>query len=121
RRAAPRAHALACLPAFATFFAETLVPLDAWSGAFDDTVDEVNAGDTRADAGSLDAMSNTERRRERRGQMPAFDLRPLAARQDSAHSLLWAGVLRRAIDAGQDRAVIEAIAQRFAVADNVVR
>lgn len=30
-------------------------------------------------------------------------------------------MLKRAIDAGQDRAVIEAIAQRFAVDDNVVR
>jgi len=121
RHAAPRAHALACLPAFATFFAETLVPLDAWSGAFDDTGDDGDAGDTRADAGSPDAIADAERRRERRGQVPTFDLRPLAARQDSAHSLRWSGVLRRAIDAGQDRAVIEAIAQRFAVADNVVR
>ena len=50
-----------------------------------------------------------------------FDLKPLAARSQSAHSLHWAGVLRRAIDAGQDRAAIEAIAQRFAVGDNVIR
>ncbi|MCM5571206.1 hypothetical protein M6I34_11880 [Burkholderiaceae bacterium FT117] len=50
-----------------------------------------------------------------------FDLRPLAARSLSAHSLHWAGMLRRAVDAGQDRAAIEAIAQRFAVGDNVIR
>ncbi|HRO60849.1 MAG TPA: hypothetical protein PK177_17065, partial [Burkholderiaceae bacterium] len=54
------------------------------------------------------------------GRSP-FDLRRLAARSDSAHSLHWAGVLRRAVDAGQDRATIEAIAQRFAVNDNVIR
>ncbi|HQY29232.1 MAG TPA: hypothetical protein PK787_10575, partial [Burkholderiaceae bacterium] len=117
RHAAPRAHVLACLPAFATFFAETLVPLDAWSGAFHD-VDVDEAG---VDAESLDTTAEAARRRARRRQVPTFDLRPLAARQDSAHSLRWAGVLRRAIDAGQDRAVIEAIAQRFVVADNVVR
>lgn len=111
RHAAPRAHLLARLPAFATFFAETLVPLDAWATPLD--------GDDEDDGGAgFDAEA---RRRARRRQAPTFDLRPLAARQDSAHSLRWAGVLKRAIDAGQDRAVIEAIAQRFAVDDNVVR
>ncbi|NLD67948.1 MAG: hypothetical protein GX644_03940 [Limnobacter sp.] len=54
------------------------------------------------------------------GRRP-FDLRRLAARSDSAHSLHWAGMLRRAVDAGQDRATIESIAQRFAVDDNVIR
>lgn len=116
RHAAPRAHLLARLPSFATFFAETLVPLDAWPGA----IDASDPGGTD-DAEALDAPGDAERRRARRRQVPTYDLRPLAARQDSAHSLRWAGVLRRAIDAGQDRCVIEAIAQRFAVGDNVVR
>lgn len=57
----------------------------------------------------------------RPGGSAGFDLRSLAARAASAHSLHWAGVLRRAIDAGQDRAVIEALAQRFAVPENVLR
>lgn len=83
-RAAHRAHMLASLPAFADFFADSLL-----------------APEHSASAG--------------------FDLKPLAARSQSAHSLHWAGVLRRAIDAGQDRAAIEAIAQRFAVGDNVIR
>ncbi|ODT37848.1 MAG: hypothetical protein ABS55_02225 [Lautropia sp. SCN 70-15] len=83
-RAAPRAHLLASLPAFADFFAEALIAPENAGGA-------------------------------------GFDLKPLAARSQSAHSLHWAGVLRRAIDAGQDRAAIEAIAQRFAVGDNVIR
>ncbi|MFO1299717.1 MAG: hypothetical protein U1F17_04875 [Burkholderiaceae bacterium] len=118
RHAAPRAHLLARLPAFATFFAETLVPLDAWAtplGAGDAD------GDTGSDAEALDTAADAARRHARRRQAPTFDLRPLAARQDSAHSLRWAGVLKRAIDAGQDRAVIEAIAQRFAIDDNAVR
>ena len=57
----------------------------------------------------------------RSGGSAGFDLRSLAARAASSHSLHWAGVLRRAIDAGQDRAVIEALAQRFAVPENVLR
>jgi len=116
RHAAPRAHLLARLPSFATFFAETLAPLDTWSGA-------VDAGDPDEgfDAEALDTPADRARRSARRRQVPTYDLRPLAARQDSAHSLRWAGVLKRAIDAGQDRAVIEAIAQRFAVGENVVR
>ncbi len=112
RHAMPRAHLLARLPAFATFFAETLVPLDAWGAP---------QTDEDGDAEVLDTPADAARRRAQRRQPPTFDLRPLAARQDSAHSLRWAGVLERAIDAGQDRAVIEAIAQRFAVGDNVVR
>lgn len=118
RHAAPRAHLLARLPAFATFFAETLVPLDAWAAPRDGDDDD---GDAGIDAEALDTQADAARRHARRRQAPTFDLRPLAARQDSAHSLRWAGVLKRAIDAGQDRAVIEAIAQRFAVGDNVVR
>lgn len=112
RHAAPRAHLLARLPALATFFAETLVPLDAWAAP---------QGDEDADTEALDTPADAALRRAQRRQPPTFDLRPLAARQDSAHSLRWAGVLERTIDAGQDRAVIEAIAQRFAVGDNVVR
>jgi hypothetical protein len=118
RHAAPRAHVLAQLPAFATFFAETLVPLDAWSAAHHNGAD-ADCGEHDDEA--LDTPADIARRRAQRRQVPTFDLRPLAARLDSAHSLRWAGVLKRAIDAGQDRAVIEAIAQRFAVGDNVVR
>ena len=88
QRAVQRAYLLARLPAFATFFADAMLP-------------------------SSDASRGSER--------GPFDLRRLAARSDSAHSLHWAGVLRRAVDAGQDRATIEAIAQRFAVNDNVIR
>jgi len=88
RHAAARAHVLSRLPGLATFFAQTLVPLDAVPG---------------------------------NGGAHGFDLRSVAARAASSHSVHWAGVLRRAIDAGQDRAVIEALAQRFAVPENILR
>lgn len=108
RHAAARAHVLGRLPGFASYFAEALVPLDA---AFVPLLPDPEADDA------------DERRHgaEHRPDAPPFDLRILAARPDSLHHLHWNGVLRRAIDAGQDRAVIEALAQRFAVGDNVIR
>ncbi|MCD6680808.1 MAG: hypothetical protein LT102_09170 [Burkholderiaceae bacterium] len=105
RHAAPRAHLLARLPSFANFFADALVPIDA-SCPQRDAADEPQPDDTLA-------TSLTTR--------TTFELRPIAARERSVHSLYWAAALKRAIDAGQDRATIEAIAQRFAVGDNIVR
>jgi len=105
RHAAPRAHLLARLPSFANFFADALLPLDACAPERD-ALDEPRYDDRAAPAS---------------GAQATFELRPIAARQRSAHSLYWAAALKRAIDAGQDRATIEALAQRFAVGDNVVR
>lgn len=105
RHAAPRAHLLARLPSFANFFADALVPIDACAPERD-PADEALHDDSAVPT---------------RTARPTFELRPIAARERSAHSLYWAAALKRAIDAGQDRATIEAIAQRFAVGDNVVR
>lgn len=55
------------------------------------------------------------------GRADDYDLRSLVARTDSAHNLRWNEGLRRAIDAGQDRAVIEALSQRFQVPENIIR
>lgn len=116
-RAGPRAYLLGRLPAFATFFAEALLPIDSGEYALDaDAEDDGSNG-----AAEPDDRCGDEHGARPRPRAPAFDLRPLAARSLSAHSLHWAGLLRRAIDAGQDRATIEAIAQRFAVGDNVIR
>lgn len=120
RRAAPRAHLLARLPSFANFFADALVPLDACapergasSGAVSGVFDEPGERD------EFDALG--EPHRPAHHARPTFELRTLASRAGSVRSLYWAAMLKRAIDAGQDRATIEAIAQRFAVNDNVVR
>lgn len=106
RHAAPRAHLLARLPSFANFFADALVPIDACTRepGLEDEEDPLELAPTPA-----------------RAMRATFELRPIASRERSAHSLYWAAALKRAIDAGQDRATIEAIAQRFAVDDNVVR
>ncbi len=126
-RAAPRAYLLSRLPAFATFFADALLPLEPAALA-----DEHGGFDPLYSAQALDefdephgdrAEPRPDRPRSAKGsgRRPDFDLRPVVARSLSARSQHWAGMLRRAIDAGQDRATIEAIAQRFAVGDNVIR
>lgn len=88
RHTPTRLHVLSRLPGFATFLAQTLVPLDTTA---------------------------------QRAEGEDYDLRSLVARADSVHNLHWAGVLRQAIDAGQDRAVIGALSQRFQVPDNIIR
>ncbi len=123
RHAMPRAHLLGRLPAFANFFADALVALDARND--EDADDPAFTGDGFARAGdpaNTDGAANgDDASRATQRPRPTFELRAVAARERSAHSLYWATMLKRAIDAGQDRAVIEAIAQRFAVDDNVVR
>ncbi len=114
RHAAARAYVLSRLPAFGTFFAESLLPLETWDPA------ATAGGEVDLDA-DREAGESAAEREARRQQVPTLDLRGLAARRDTAHSVYWAGMLRRAIDAGQDRAVIEALAQRFAVGDNIIR
>lgn len=108
RHVAPRAHVLSRLPGFATFFAESLLPLDA------------ARAESAHDPGAPEEPAGEPPDSSPRGQ-PTLDLRALAARADTTHSVRWAATLHRAIDAGQDRAVIEALAQRFAVGDNLLR
>ena len=126
RHAAPRAHALTQLPALATFFAEALVPQQA-------ALLEAAVADPDAQAGDAPEVLVEPRRRGDRagacaaplGRTPSpgqtLDLRAIAARSASSHSERWSAILQRAVDAGQDRAVIEALAHRFAVAENVIR
>lgn len=116
RHAASRAHILAQLPGFAAFFAETLVPLDAALLG----VDEGDVGD--------EALRDEDDAGNRRGHSPlahgaahTFDLRAVAARRAGPHASHWSRLLQRAIDAGQDRAVIEALAQRLGVSGNLIR
>jgi hypothetical protein len=109
RHAAARAHALTRLPTLSNFFADALVTLETL---------EVHAGDDDDD--ERDVLQDQQFARSRK-QAPTLDLRGLAARSETTHSLRWSAVLKQAIDAGQDRNIIEALAQRFAVSDNVIR
>jgi hypothetical protein len=109
RHAAARAHALTRLPTLSNFFADALVTLETL---------EVHAGEDDDD--ERDVLQDGEFAQSRK-QTPTLDLRGLAARSETTHALRWSAVLKQAIDAGQDRNIIEALAQRFAVSDNVIR
>lgn len=117
RQAQARAHVLGRLPALASFFAESMLTVETLRQP---DADDIHADDAealgRADFDAIDSQASAGP-----PTVPTLDLRGLAARSDSLHSLRWGEVLRRAIDAGQDRTVIEALAQRFAVSDNVIR
>jgi hypothetical protein len=118
RHAANRAHILRELPNFAGYFAESLVPLDTLSSLPDPHENEELFG---LDVSELDEAIDVPRGAASSRTMPTLDLAKMASRNDTVHSLRWALSLRHAVDAGQDRAVIEALAQRFAVPDNVLR
>jgi hypothetical protein len=133
KRAAARSHALTRLPAFASFFAESLITLetlgpmaaairapgDTLPNGPDDERDPALAREGDPDDEPF-APSEAEQDAQRQ-QVPTLDLRGLASRSETVHSLRWSSLLKRAIDAGQDRVIIEALAQRFAVGDNVIR
>jgi hypothetical protein len=118
RHAANRAHILRELPHFAGYFAESLVPLDTLSSLPDPHENEDLFG---AQDNELDEALDLCRGTNAAPAMPTLDLAKLVSRNDTMHSLRWAASLRQAVDAGQDRAVIEALAHRFAVPDNVLR
>ena len=109
RHAAARAHALTRLPTMSNFFADALLTFETL---------EVHADEEDDDDRSVSSDRDFARSRK---QAPTLDLRGLAARSETSHSLRWSAVLKHAIDAGQDRNIIEALAQRFAVSDNVIR
>ena len=111
RHAAMRAHVLGRLPAFATIFAEALIPIDLLRA------DALGVEDEPGD----DPFREHDHDANRPRHAPGFDLRRLASRHDTAHAMHWHALLARAVDAGQDRAVIEAVAGRFGISSNLVR
>ena len=103
RHALARAHLLARLPILAGFLSETLMPGEA---------------QTRIASPSPDLH---EARPRAAPSPPGFDLRPLIEREACLHGAEHSGWLRRAIDAGQDRMIIDAVAARLGVSANLVR
>jgi len=107
RHAAARAHLLSRLPTLASFLSETLMPIEARA---------------RVAQGSLAVDTDDRAFASAPGPTPAgYDLRPLIERQACLSGSEFTGWLRRAIDAGQDRQIIEALAARLGVTANLVR
>ncbi len=103
RHASARVHLLSRLPMLAGFLSETLMPIEARARA------------TQGSYGTHEDAPRTE------PPTPVFDLRPLIERQACLHGVEHTGWLRRAIDAGQDRQIIDALAARLGVSANLVR
>lgn len=107
RHAAARTHLLSRLPTLASFLSETLMPIEARARVAQGSL-AVDTDDT--------ASASTPR------PTPAgYDLRPLIERQACLSGSEFTGWLRRAIDAGQDRQIIDALAARLGVTANLVR
>jgi len=107
RHAAARAHLLSRLPTLASFLSETLMPIEARA---------------RVAQGSLAVDTDDRAFASTPSPTPAgYDLRPLIERQACLTGSEFTGWLRRAIDAGQDRQIIEALAARLGVTANLVR
>ncbi len=103
RHASARAHLLSRLPMLAGFMSETLMPIEALARM------------ARAPSGLHEAPPGDAPR------TPAFDLKPHIERQACLHGAEHSDWLRRAIDAGQDRQIIDALAARLGVGANLVR
>jgi hypothetical protein len=111
RYAAARAHVLSRLPALSGFLSETLMPLEASARIGS------GLGDPTGDLPDL----HRERERLSHTHAPTFDLRPELNQLTMAAGSQWTALVRRAIDAGQDRQVIDALAARLAVSPNLIR
>lgn len=110
RQAAMRAHILASLPAFASFLADALIPLDVLRAEALESEESFEPG--------FDDRELSPRVRQ---ATPGFNLRAIAAQHGNARAMHCHALLAHAVDAGQDRAVIDALAARFDVNPNLVR
>ena len=114
--AAMRAHILSNLRAFATFFAESQLSIETWQPT-EQTVQDLYSGMAEVE----EAHEQARLAAGNRPQPPAYDLRRLSAREETLRNVDCAARLSRAVDAGQDRAVIELLAERFEVDANTIR
>ena len=107
RHAAARAHLLSRLPTLANFLSETLMPIEAQA--------RIAQGSLAADPDDRVAAAVPQ------SPSTGYDLRPLIERQACLTGAEFTGWLRRSIDAGQDRQIIDALAARLGVTANLVR
>jgi hypothetical protein len=113
RHAGQRAHILERLPSFAACLSETLLPIETLR------LEQQDVEDLYAPTGT--AIEHAERESGPRPQAPAFDLAAIASGAARMDNLAHAHRLKQAVDAGQDRAVIHALAARFGVSENTIR
>ena len=119
RHAAARAHLLSRLPTLANFLSETLMPIEARARIAQGSL--AADPDDRASASPPTSASISTSLSAPASTPAGYDLRPLIERQACLTGSEFTGWLRRAIDAGQDRQIIDALAARLGVTANLVR
>ncbi|MEZ5657925.1 MAG: hypothetical protein R3E83_05200 [Burkholderiaceae bacterium] len=108
-----RTHILERLPAFAASLAETLLGIETLQ------IDAADVEDLYSAVGTVDEHADRDERI--RPQAPALDMAAIASGSARLDNIARAWKLKQAVDAGQDRAVIEALAARFQVTENTIR
>ncbi|MEZ5652713.1 MAG: hypothetical protein R3E87_19420 [Burkholderiaceae bacterium] len=111
--AGQRTHILERLPAFAASLAETLLGIETLQ------IDPGTVEDLYTPLGTVD--EHADRDQAISPQAPAFDLAAIASGSARLDNLAHAWRLKQAVDTGQDRAIIEALAARFEVTENTIR
>ncbi len=117
KNAGMRAHILSRLPVFSAFFAQALLPVETW----DPSAQGIE--DLYSSVGDVDELMQRDELLEekRKPSAPAYDLQKLASREETIANLHHTIALKKAVDSGQDRQVINALAARFAVSENTIR
>lgn len=118
RHAPLRTHVLSRLPFLGAFFAEALLPVDTWVPT------EQGIDDLYSSVGDIDELTERDALHDnpsRKPQAPAYDLKRIASRQETARNMHVTALLKKAVDSGQDRQIIAAIAARFSVSENTIR
>ncbi len=114
--AGSRAHILNNLVAFASYFAESQLSIETWHPT-EQTVEDLYSGMAEVE----EAHEQARLQAGSRPQLPAYDLRRISTREQTLRNVVYAADLSKAVDAGQDRAVIEILSLRFEVSANVIR
>lgn len=118
KHAAMRAHILSCLPVFSAFFAQALLPIETW----DPNAQGIE--DLYSSIGEIDELIERDELQDgttRKLSAPAYDLQKVASRQETMVNMQHTAALKKAVDSGQDRLVINALAARFGVSQNTIR
>jgi hypothetical protein len=117
KHAAMRANILARLPVFSAFFSQALLPVETW----DPTAQGIE--DLYSSIGDIDELTQRDelQNTDRKPAAPAYNLQKIASREESIANIQHTIALKKAVDSGQDRVVINALAARFGVSENTIR
>lgn len=116
QHAGTRSHILANLSSFASYFAESMLTIETWQPT-EQTVEDLYSGMTEIE----ERFEHDRLAKGIKPVAPSYDLRRLSAREETLKNVDCANRLKRAVDSGQDRTVIQVLADRFDISENTIR